>query len=120
MNYRFASFFFAVLLFAASGSYAQSRIAFIDGTKLVKRMPEAVDAESRLDQLVNNWNKEVGDMEADLKRKRDDYDRKKLIMTDAERNAEEMEINNLKKRMQQYRREKNGAKGGIYNERGQH
>ncbi len=104
----------AALIYAASGAYAQSRIAFLDGTKLVKRMPEAVDAESRLDQLISQWNKEVGDMEADLKRKRDDYDRKKLIMTDAERNAVEMDVSDLKKRVDQYRQDKYGTGGELY------
>ena len=90
------------------------RIAYIDATKMLKRMPEAVDAESRLDQFVSQWNKEVGDMEADLKRKRDDYDRKKLIMTDAERNAVELDITDLKKRIDAFRQEKYGTGGELY------
>jgi outer membrane protein len=114
MKNLFSLFLFAALLFAASGSYGQSRIAFIDGTKIVKRMPEAVDAEARLDQLVAGWNKEVADMEADLKRKRDDYDRKKLIMADAERNAVEVDIADLKKRIDQYRQDKYGTGGELY------
>jgi outer membrane protein len=77
-------------------------------------MPEAVDAESRLDQLVTGWNREVTDMEADLKRKRDDYERKKLIMTDAERNAIELDITDLKKRIDQYRQDKYGTNGDLY------
>ncbi|MFI5263957.1 MAG: OmpH family outer membrane protein, partial [Candidatus Kapaibacterium sp.] len=106
MNYRLSAFLFAALLLAASTSFAQSRIAYIDGTKIVKRMPEAVDAESRLDQIVSGWNKEIADLEADLKRKRDDYDRKRLIMTDAERNAVELDISDLKKRIDQFRQDK--------------
>jgi outer membrane protein len=114
MKNRFSLFLFAALLFAATGSYGQSRIAYIDATKILKRMPEAVDAESRLDQFVSQWNKEVGDMEADLKRKRDDYERKKLIMTDAERSAVEVDITDLKKRIDQYRQEKYGTNGDLY------
>lgn len=114
MNKRFSGIVFAALIFAASVSFGQSRIAFIDATKILKRMPEAVDAETRLDQLVVGWNKEVGDMEADLKRKREDYDRKKLIMTDAERSSVELDITDLKKRIDQYRQEKYGTGGELY------
>ena len=114
MNTRFSLLLFAALIFAAGVSFGQSRIAFIDATKILKRMPEAVDAETRLDQLVVGWNKEVGDMEADLKRKRDDFDRKKLIMTDAERSAVELDITDLKKRIDQYRQEKYGSGGELY------
>lgn len=115
MKNRFSLFLLTALFFAGAGSsYGQTRIAYIDATKLLKRMPEAVDAESRLDQFVSQWNKEVGDMEADLKRKRDDYDRKKLIMTDAERNAIELDISDLKKRVDQFRQEKYGTGGELY------
>ncbi len=114
MNYRLSIVLFLALLIAATSSHAQSRIAFIDGTKIIKRMPEALDAESRLDQIVSGWNKEIGDMEADLKRKRDDYDRKRLIMTDAERNAVELDITDLKKRIDQFRQEKYGSSGELY------
>jgi outer membrane protein len=114
MKKRFLLFLIAAFLLAGSGSYAQSRIAYIDATKIIKRMPEAVDAESRLDQFISQWNKEVGDMEADLKRKRDDYERKKLIMTDAERNSVELDITDLKKRIDQYRQDKYGTGGELY------
>lgn len=115
MNYRISAFlFFAAFIFTSTGSFGQSRIAYIDGTKILKRMPEAVDAETRLDQLVNQWNKEVADLEADLKRKRDDFERKKLIMADAERNAVEVDITELKKRIDQYRQDKYGANGELY------
>lgn len=114
MKNRFCLFLFAALIIAAASSYGQSRVAYIDAAKILKRMPEAVDAESRLDQLVAGWNKEVADLEADLKRKREDYDRKKLIMTDAERGAVELDITDLKKRIDQYRQDKYGSVGELY------
>lgn len=114
MNKRFSGFLIAALLLAANVSFGQSRIAFLDATKILKKMPEAVDAETRLDQLVVGWNKEIGDLEVDLKRKRDDYDRKKLIMTDAERSSVELDITDLKKRIDLLRMEKYGTGGELY------
>jgi outer membrane protein len=113
MYYRSLAILAAIFLVASTSS-GQSRIAYIDGTKLIKRMPEAVDAEARLDQLVAGWNKEVADLETDLKRKREDYDRKKLIMTDAERNAVEVDITELKKRIDAFRQDKYGTGGELY------
>jgi outer membrane protein len=114
MKNRFSLFLLAAILCSAAHIYGQTRVGFVDATKILKRMPEAVDAESRLDQLVTGWNREVTDMEADLKRKRDDYERKKLIMTDAERNAIELDITDLKKRIDQYRQDKYGTNGDLY------
>jgi outer membrane protein len=114
MKSRISFFLFSALLCIAGPSYAQMRIAFIDATKILKRMPEAVDAETRLNQMVAQWNKEVGDMENELKRKRDDFERKKLIMTDAERNAVELDITELKKRIDDFRQAKYGTSGELY------
>lgn len=100
-------------LIAAKPAAAQSRIGFIDATKILKQMPEAMDAESHLNQLVAQWNKEVNDMQGELTRKVNDYDRKKLIMTDAERQAAEFDIADLKKRIENYRQSKYGPNGEL-------
>lgn len=105
---------FATFSLAAGSLCSQSRIAFIDASKILKRMPEAVDAETRLDQFVAQWNKEVGDMETELKRKREDFERKKLIMTDGERSAIELDMTDLKKRIDDFRQAKYGANGELY------
>ncbi|HET9137699.1 MAG TPA: OmpH family outer membrane protein [Candidatus Kapabacteria bacterium] len=94
-------------------SVAQSKMAFIDAAKLLKQLPEATDADSRLAQLIANWNKEVSDMESELTRKRADYEKKKLIMSDAERTAFELDITDLKKRIDQYRQQKYGPNGEL-------
>jgi outer membrane protein len=94
-------------------SAAQSKMAFIDAGKLLKQLPEATDADSRLAQLIANWNKEVSDMESELTRKRADYEKKKLIMSDAERTAFELDITDLKKRIDQYRQQKYGPNGEL-------
>ena len=97
----------------ASSSFAQTKIAYVDAAKLLKQMPEAQDADSRLAQLIGQWNKEVGDMESELARKRADYEKKKLIMSDAERTAVELDISDLKKRIDQYRQSKYGPAGEL-------
>jgi outer membrane protein len=93
---------------------AQSRIAFVDGTKLLKKMPETADVESRLQQLIDTWNREANDMQTELDRKKSEYDRKKLIMTDAERSAVETDVAELKKRLDTYRQGKYGTNGELF------
>src|SRR5438477_5986224 len=78
---------------------AQSKIAYLDAGKLLKRMPEAKDAESRMTQLIAAWTKESGELQAEIDRKQSDFDRRKLIMTDAERNALQLELQNLRKKL---------------------
>src|ERR1017187_545318 len=69
----------------------QTRVAYIDASKILKKMPEVKDAQSRLDQLSSSWQKDASDMQAEIDRKQSDFDRRKLIMTDAERSSSELD-----------------------------
>jgi outer membrane protein len=104
----------SVLLFCVAVPVVaqQTRVAYINSSKLLKRMPEATDARQRLDQLVQTWSKEANDMQSEITRKQADYDRRKLIMTDAERNAAELDLQNLHKRLDDYRHQKFDENGG--------
>ncbi len=103
----------ALLFILQQQASAQNRIAYVDAMKLLKQLPEAMDAESHLNQFVSQWNKEVADLETELNRKRIDYERKKLIMSDPERSAAELDISELKKRIDQYRQTKYGPNGEL-------
>jgi outer membrane protein len=109
-------FLFLLVLLVAPGSWAQSRIAFVDASMLLKKMPEAADVESRLNQLVDGWNREANDMQTELDRKRTEYERKKLIMTDAERTAIETDITDLKSRIEKFRQDKYGPNGELFSQ----
>jgi Skp family chaperone for outer membrane proteins len=92
--------------------FAQSKVAYLDASKLLKRMPEAKDAESRMSQLVGAWTKEANDMQADIDRKQGDFDRRKLIMTESERSTSLLELETLRKRLDDYRHQKFDENGG--------
>ena len=98
----------------ASPSYvqAQTKVAYLDASKILKRMPEATDAQSRLDQLVAGWNHDAEDMQNELNRKQSDFDRRKLIMTDAERTAAEVDLQNIRKRLDEFRHSKYDTPNG--------
>jgi outer membrane protein len=105
-----------LMVLAACGLQAQSRIAFIDAAALLKRMPEAQDAQAQVDRFADDWKRESLTMEQELARKRTEYERKKLIMTDAERNAIELDISELKKRLDKYRQDKFGTNGELFSQ----
>jgi len=103
---------FAFIALCPASSPAQTKVAYVDAGKLLKRMPEAIDAQTRLDQLVSTWSKEASDMQSELDRKQAEYDRRKLIMTDAERSASEVDLQNLRKKLDDYRHQKFDQNGG--------
>ena len=95
-----------IATFAISTHAQQTRVAYIDASKLLKRMPEASDAQLRLDQLSATWKKEADDIQNEIARKQSEYDRRKLIMTDAERSAADVDLQNLRKKLDDYRHQK--------------
>lgn len=105
-----AAFVFAV----ATTAQAQTKMAYIDAGRILKRMPEASDAQARLEQFVQNWTKEVEDIRSELSRKQTEFDRRKLLMTDAERSALQLDIQNLKKRIADFQQQKFGDNGELF------
>ena len=93
-------------------SAQQTRVAYIDASKLLKRMPEAIDAQTRIEQLIATWSREANDMQNELDRKQAEYERRKLIMTDAERASSDVELQNLRKKLDDYRHQKFDQTGG--------
>lgn len=103
-------------LWTTPGFTQATRIAYIDANKILKKMPEAQDANARLDQLVATWNQEAQEIQSELERKRGEFERRKLIMTDAERSAMEVDLQNLTKRLSDFRQAKYGTGGELFSQ----
>ena len=104
----------AMLLAAAALASAQSKIGHINSEAIMQTLPEAVDAQKTLDQLVTQWEGELQKMQADWKRKFDDYDKRKLILTDQARADAERELRELDQSIADYRNKKFGQNGELF------
>jgi outer membrane protein len=79
----------------------------------MKQLPEAQDAQKKIDVIVNNWKDEIAEMEKKWKEKFDTYDRKKLIMSDQTRAAAEKELQDLDRKIIDFRTQKFGQDGEL-------
>jgi outer membrane protein len=104
----------ALLLVAAALAPAQSKIGHINSEAIMQALPEAVDAQKTLDQLVSQWEGELQKMQAEWKRKFDDYDKRKLILTDQVRADAERELRELDQSIADYRNKKFGQNGELF------
>lgn len=104
------------ILAAALGftANAQSKIGYINSESIMQTLPEAIDAQKTLDGLVSQWEAELQKMQADWKRKYDEYDKKKLILTNDARAAQEKELRDLDQSIQDYRNKKFGQNGELF------
>jgi len=104
-----------ISLFAFAGlSYCQLKIGYVDSQTILSKLPDAQDARQKLDSFIRDWKIELQKMENEKKAKEDDYDRRKLIMTEQTRSELEGEIQKLDKQISDYRDQKFGTKGELF------
>ena len=93
---------------------AQSKIGYINSESVMQTLPEAIDAQKTLDGLVAQWEAELQKMQTDWKKKYDEYDKKKLVLTDVARADQEKELRALDQSIQDYRNKKFGQNGELF------
>lgn len=104
----FLSFGFADQLFA------QLKIGYVDSDTIMDKLPDAQDAQQKLDALIKDWQSELNKLEKDWKDRYDDYEKRKLIMSDQTRAETEAELVKLEEKMNDYRQKKFGTNGELF------
>lgn len=103
-----------VLLLAAGFSFAQQKIGYVDSKVIIDGLQDAKDAQTNLDNLVQKWKGELQGLNDSLLLVKDDYEKKKLILTEKIRQQKEEEIKNMEKRISDYRLQKFGENGEYF------
>lgn len=76
-------------------------------------MQEAKDAKQKLDNLVQEWQKQLTDLQDSLKRTRDDFEKKRLILSEQLKQQYEKNIKDLETNVSNFKVQKFGE-GGEY------
>jgi outer membrane protein len=105
---------FLLLTLAAGAGSAQQKIGYINSESIMQTLPEAIDAQKSVDAMVTQWEAELQKMQADWKRKFDDFDKRKLILTDQVRADQEKELRDLDQAITDYRNKKFGQNGELF------
>ncbi len=106
--------FLTLLLFIPAVSFAQLKIGYVDSDTIMKNLPDAQDAQQKLDALIQEWQTELTKLEGDWKKKYDDYEKRKLIMTDQTRSELEQELIKLEQQIGEFREKKFGTNGELF------
>ena len=94
---------------------AQQKIAWINSSAIMEKLPEAQDAQRQIDNLVADWQGELAKLQNEWQKKYEEYDKKKLILTDQLRAQTEKELQDLDKKIADYRTKKFGQNGELFN-----
>jgi len=105
---------FVLLPALISLSAGQVKIGHFNSAMVIKQMPEAKDAQRQLDQLVDGWKRELAQMQEEWKVKFEEFDKRKLIMTDIRRGEVEKELKDLDQKIVAFRNDKFGQNGELF------
>ncbi|MCX7798403.1 MAG: OmpH family outer membrane protein [Melioribacter sp.] len=103
-----------VLFLFTSISFAQLKIGYVDSDAIMKQLPEYQDAQKKLDAIIKEWQEELSKMEKEWKAKYDDYEKRKLILSDQRRVQIEKELVQLEEQISKFRQEKFGVRGELF------
>lgn len=93
---------------------AQIKIGYVDSDSIMDKFTDAQDARQKLDAFIQDWQNELKKIENNWKTKYDDYEKRKLIMSDQTRAEMESELINLEKQIADYRDKKFGTNGELF------
>jgi len=102
------------ILGSSAKLYSQPKIGYVDSDTIMKQLPEAQDVQKKLDAIIKEWQEELSKMEKDWKTKYDDYDKRKLILSEQKKAEIEKELVALEDQTSKYRQEKFGVKGELF------
>ena len=109
--------FFSLIIFLPLMSFvsnAQLKIGYVDSDTIMDNYADVQDARQKLDAFIQEWQTELRKLESDLKLKEDDYEKRKLIMTEQTSAEAKAEIAKLEKEISDYRDKKFGANGELF------
>ena len=104
-----------IFLFSVStATFAQLKIGYVDSDAIMKNLPDAQDAQQRIDTQIQEWQKELDEMQKEWKERYDDYERRKLIMGKQKKAEVEKELVTLEDQIEDFRQSKFGVNGELY------
>lgn len=108
-------FIFSLILFVVALQLnAQPKIGYVDSDTIMKQLPDYQDTQKKLDALIKEWQEDLSKLEKDWKAKYDDYEKRKLILSEQKRVEIEKELVDLENEKDKFRQDKFGVRGELF------
>jgi outer membrane protein len=100
----------------AAGAHAQ-RYAIVDSKYILEKMQDYRDAQKKLDQASEDWQKEIDGKQATLDRMYKEYEAEQIMLTDELKKKREDQLFNLEKELRDLQRKRFGFEGDLFKKR---
>jgi len=111
---KIKAFLLIALLLLSAEIFAQAKIGYVDSKVIIENMQDAKDAQVNLDNLVSIWKSEIQQMNDSLVLIKDDYEKKKIILTENVKKQKEEGIKGLEIRITEFKLAKFGENGEYF------
>ena len=102
------------LMLISAAVFSQQKIGYVDSKLILETLQDARDAQTNLDNLVQKWKVELQSLNDSLMIMKDDFDKKKLILTEKVRQQKEDEIKLQDKKITDFKQLKFGETGEYF------
>lgn len=112
-------FFLATLLLIAfqGANLSAQRMAVVDTKAILDKIPDYKEAEKKLDQIAEGWQKDVEKKYKEIDEMYKDYQANEVLLTDEMRKKREAEIVNKEKELKDFQKSKFGYEGELFQKR---
>lgn len=103
----------AGLFFWTGDALAELKLGYIDSEILKERLPEFKEAQRKLDQLRQDFEREAQDREAKLLKLQEDFRKQELLMSEARKTEMQAEFEEKVRLLQEFTQSKFGPEGEL-------
>src|SRR4030095_3203841 len=101
-------------IFISASAFSQQKIGYVDSKVILESLQDAKDAQTNLHNLVTKWKLELQQLTDSLAIMKDDYEKKKLILTEKVKVQKEDEIKAQEKKINDFKQQKFGENGEYF------
>ncbi len=105
------------IIFAGFIANAQTKFCFVDSEYILKHIPEYKSAQTQLDDLAAEWQKEVDNKYAEIEKMYKSYQAEQVLLSDEMRAKREQEIVDKEKAVKEFQKAKFGYQGELFKRR---
>ena len=103
------------IIFGLSAS--AQRYAIIDTKYILDKVPEYKDAQKKLDQFSDQWQKEIDTKSAELEKMYKDFDAEQVMLSEDLKKKREDELFNREKEVRDLQKKRFGFEGDLFKKR---
>jgi outer membrane protein len=107
----------ALLVFTSAFAANAQRYAIVDTKYILDKIPEYQDAQKKIDQISEQWQKEIDDKQAVLDKMYKDYEAEQVMLSDELKKKREDELFNKEKEVRDLQRRRFGFEGDLFKKR---